>query len=151
LIPALSQAGSPAQLTGALASLNSAGNNKNTRELVVANVSQQTQVPPKTLRMQQASTRLGYGDLLAANLLAISSGKNLQEIVALKTNAKTWDQLAVQLRVNLASVTAKAVTADQRVKSSTRMSNGPQQTRDDQIWRDIGFKPGDLNPKGPGM
>jgi hypothetical protein len=151
LVPAVSQAGTPAQFIGALASLNSAGNTRNTRELVIAVVSQQTQLPPKTLRAQQASTRLGYGDLLAANLLAIGSGKNLQEIVALKTGTKTWDQLAVQLRVNLAAVTAKAVSADQRVKSSARMSTGPQPTRDDQIWRDAGFKPGDLNPRGPGM
>jgi hypothetical protein len=61
---------------------------------VVQSISKSTGVPAATLEKQKISTGLTYGDLFAAHSIAKASGKNFNEIIALKKKGQTWDQIA---------------------------------------------------------
>ena len=63
-------------------------------ERVVQSISKSTGVPAATLEKQKTSTGLTYGDIFAAHSIAKASGKNFNEIAALRKKGQNWDQIA---------------------------------------------------------
>ena len=58
-------------------------------------ISASTKVPVATLEKEKAKyANFTYGDLFAAHSIAKTSGKNVDEIAALKNKGQTWDQIA---------------------------------------------------------
>src|ERR1019366_4468233 len=79
-----------AVLNQAIKDLNARAKTDADKKLVLAAVSQQTQVP---------TTRLNYGELLVADSLAEGSGKTLTNIIALK-QGKGWAALSQEVKIN---------------------------------------------------
>ena len=90
-----SSASDEANIDQAIKSLNSRVTVHPDKKLVLTAVSQQTRVPEKTLRSQMNATHLGYGELLIANSLVEGSGKNLNEVLAMK-KGKGWASLSIE-------------------------------------------------------
>jgi hypothetical protein len=74
----------------------------------LARISDETGVPIATLQAQRASTGLGWGELEKAHLLANSSGKSFDEIVALHKGGEGWGQIAHDNGLNLGKVVSDA-------------------------------------------
>jgi hypothetical protein len=103
-----------ASLNQAISSLNARARTDADRKLVLKAVSQQTKVPEKTLRSQMSATHLNYGELLTANSLAEGSGKNLNEVLALR-KGKGWGRLAKELRIDPKSIVNRLRSAEKTV------------------------------------
>ena len=74
----------------------------------LARISAETGVPIATLQAQRASTGLGWGELEKAHLLANSSGKSFDEIVALRKSGQGWGNIAHDNGLNLGKVVSDA-------------------------------------------
>src|SRR3954463_2137144 len=58
-------------------------------------ISASTKVPVATLEKEKARhPSLSYGDLFAAHTIAKTSGKNFDEIAAMKEKGESWDKIA---------------------------------------------------------
>jgi hypothetical protein len=106
------------RLATALASLNAAAKAKGDGTEVWRAISAQARVSPKTLQQQRATTNMNHGELLVANSLAASSGKSFTNIVSLRAKAGTWSQLARTLRVEPATLAARAAAADAALRKA---------------------------------
>jgi hypothetical protein len=100
-------------------------------------ISAATGVPVATLQAERASTGLGWGGLEKAHLLANSSGRSFDDIVALHKSGEGWGKIAHDNGLNLGKVVSnarhsgKAVSHSQNVhsqkihgKSAGNISNG---------------------------
>ena len=100
-------------------------------------ISAETGVPVATLQAERASTGLGWGGLEKAHLLANSSGRSFDDIVALHKSGEGWGKIAHDNGLNLGKVVSnarhsgKAVSHSQNVhsqkihgKSAGNISNG---------------------------
>jgi hypothetical protein len=74
----------------------------------LARISDETGVPVATLQAERASTGLGWGELEKAHLLANSSGKSFDEIVALRKGGQGWGNIARDNGLNLGKVVSDA-------------------------------------------
>lgn len=110
-----------AVLNQAIKDLNARAKTDADKKLVLAALSQQTQVPEKTLQSQMATTRLGYGELLVADSLAEGSGKTLTNIIALK-QGKGWAALSTEVKINPSSVLDRLRTTGKVVQMSQAKS-----------------------------
>jgi len=106
-----------AVLNQAIKDLNARAKTDADKKLVFAAVSQQTQVPEKTLQAQMATTHLNYGELLVADSLAEGSGKTLTTIMALK-HGKGWAALSMEVKINPSSVLDRLRTTGKVVQIS---------------------------------
>jgi hypothetical protein len=106
-----------AVLNQAIKDLNARAKTDADKKLVLAAVSQQTQVPEKMLQSQMATTRLNYGELLVADSLAEGSGKTLTNIIALK-QGKGWAALSQEVKINPSSVLDRLRTTEKVVQMS---------------------------------
>ena len=106
-----------ASLNQAISSLNGRAKTDADKKLVLMAVSQQTKVPEKTLRAQMSATHLGYGELLTANSLVQGSGKNLNDVLAMK-KGKDWASLSKEFRVDPNSIVNRLRTAEKTVQAS---------------------------------
>jgi hypothetical protein len=111
------QAENEAVLNQAIKDLNARAKTDADKKFVLAAVSQQTQVPEKTLQSQMATTHLNYGELLVADSLAEGSGKTLTNIVALK-QGKGWAALSQEVKINPSSVLERLRTTGKVVQMS---------------------------------
>jgi hypothetical protein len=93
--------------------LNSQAQTNDGRTRVLTAISNETGVPVATLRAEQSANRLGFGDLLIANLLASASGKTFNQIVAMFKAGEGWGKIAKDFRLNLGMIVSKAKRADQ--------------------------------------
>lgn len=100
-------------LSDAITTLNSRGRTNGGEAVVLPAVAQQSGLPIKTLRAQQASTKMFYGDILVADVLAKASGKSFGDVIAIRTKKKDWSEVARDLRVTVSSLAAVAQKADQ--------------------------------------
>lgn len=73
-------------------------------------VSAQTKVPVTTLKQQQGTTKLNYGELIVANSIASASRNPFARVVALYAESRSWSELARKLRVD-PNLLAKRVVA----------------------------------------
>jgi hypothetical protein len=71
-------------------------------------ISAQTGVPVATLQAERASTGLGWGGLEKAHLLANSSGRSFDDIVALHKSGEGWGKIAHDNGLNLGKVVSNA-------------------------------------------
>ena len=106
-----------ASLNQAISSLNGRAKTDADKKLVLMAVSQQTKVPEKTLRAQMSATHLGYGELLTANSVVQGSGKNLNDVLAMK-KGKDWASLSKEFRVDPNSIVNRLRTAEKTVQAS---------------------------------
>lgn len=71
-------------------------------------ISAETGVPVATLQAERASTGLGWGGLEKAHLLANSSGRSFDDIVALHKSGEGWGKIAHDNGLNLGKVVSNA-------------------------------------------
>jgi hypothetical protein len=93
--------------------LNTQAQTNDGRTRVLTAISNETRVPVATLQSQQLSTKLGFGDLAIANLLASASGKTFDQIVAMFKAGEGWGKIAKDLDLNLGMIVSKAKRADE--------------------------------------
>ena len=115
------QAENEATLNQAIIALNAHVKTDADKKLVLAAVSQQTQVPEKTLQSQMATTHLNYGELLVADSLAEGSGKTLTSIIALK-QGKGWADVSKEVKIDPSSVVDRLRTTEKVVQMSQAKS-----------------------------
>jgi hypothetical protein len=115
--------------------------------LIAAAVAHQTGVPVRTLRAQQAVTKLTYGELLVANSLTSGTGKSFKDVVAIHAGGKSWAQIAKQFRIQVDSITARARAAS----DSITLAESGRRLRRAQHMKDTGFQIGERtrHPIGP--
>jgi hypothetical protein len=104
-------------LNQAIESLNSCVRGYPDKKLLLTAVSQQTKVPKKTLLSQMNDTHLSYGELLTANSLVEGSGKNVNEVLAMK-KGKGWAGLSIELRIDPNSIVNRLRTAEKTVRAA---------------------------------
>jgi hypothetical protein len=108
-------ASNDASLNQGIISLNARARSDADKKRVLTAVSQQTGLPEKTLQSQMRATHLGYGELLTANSIAEGSGKNLNDVLAMK-KGKGWASLSKELRVNPSSIVNRLHNAEKTVQ-----------------------------------
>jgi hypothetical protein len=116
-------------LNQAIESLNSCVRGYRDKKLVLTAVSQQTKVPKKTLLSQMNDTHLSYGELLTANSLVEGSGKNLNDVLAMK-KGKGWASLSIELRIDPNSIVNRLRNAEKTVRTAqenARRSEAPEE------------------------
>jgi hypothetical protein len=124
-----SSASDEANIDQPIKSLNSRVTGYPDKKLVLTAVSQQTRVPEKTLRSQMNATHLGYGELLVANSLVEGSGKNLNEVLAMK-KGKGWASLSIELCIDPNSIVNRLRNAEKTVRTAqenARRSEAPEE------------------------
>ena len=75
------------------------------------------------------ATHLGYGELLVANSLVGGSGKNLNEVLAMK-KGKGWASLSIELRIDPNSIVNRLRNAEKTVRTAqenARRSEAPEE------------------------
>jgi hypothetical protein len=122
------QAQNEAVLNQAIKDLNARAKTDADKKLVLSAVSQQTQVPEKTLQSQMATTYLNYGELLVADSLAEGSGKTLSSIMALK-QGKGWVALSTEVKINPNSVFDRLRTTGKVVQMSQAKAKQAENTK----------------------
>jgi hypothetical protein len=75
---------------------------------VLNRISRETGVPVATLQTEKSSTKLGYGELEIANLLAKASGQRFDSIVAKFKAGENWGKIAHDMRLNLGKIVSDA-------------------------------------------
>jgi len=71
-------------------------------------ISVATGVPVATLQAERASTRLGWGSLEKAHLLANASGQSFDNVVALHRSGQGWGKIAHNNGLNLGTLVSNA-------------------------------------------
>jgi hypothetical protein len=111
---AVSTAPTTAELKRTTVDINTQAQTNEGRTRVLTAISSETGIPMATLQTEQSANRLGYGDLLIANLVASESGKNVSEVVAMfKAGQGGWGKIANDLGLNLGQIVSKARQAEQ--------------------------------------
>jgi hypothetical protein len=87
-------------------------------------ISAETGVPVATLQAERASTGLGWGGLEKAHLLANSSGRSFDDIVALHKSGEGWGKIAHDNGLNLGKVVSNAHHSG---KATSHTQNGHSQ------------------------
>ena len=75
-------------------------------------VSREFDVPVTVLEEQRTRTGLGYGGLMIANSLARETGRNFDEIVAMKESGMGWGRIAQENGVKLGPIVSRLNRAD---------------------------------------
>ncbi len=114
---------------------------------VLPAVANQTGVPIKTLRAQQAATRMFYGDLLVANLVANSAGKSVNEVIMLRAKNKDWMPVANQLHVTVSSLSTAARKAEEAADLAAAGGARSRRQTGEQQMEDLGVRPA-IRPGG---
>jgi hypothetical protein len=104
--------------------LNTQAQTNDGRTRVLTAISNETGVPMATLQTQQSTNRLGFGDLLIANLLASASNKTFDQIVAMFKAGEGWGKIAKDLGLNLGKIVSKAKQADQAALHAQNAQTG---------------------------
>jgi TolA-binding protein len=91
--------------------LNAQAQTNDGRTRVLTAISNETGVQVGTLQTQLSTNRLGYGDLLIANLLASASNKSFDDIAAMFKAGEGWGKIAKDLGLNLGMIVSKAKRA----------------------------------------
>jgi hypothetical protein len=100
LVAAMAFRLSAATLNQTIASINADAKKDPAKAL--QSISASTKVPVATLEKEKTKhANFSYGDLFAAHAIAKSSGKNFEEVAALKAKGETWDKIADSMGVSL--------------------------------------------------
>ena len=107
-----------ASLNQAMSALDARAKNPAGKKLVLTAVSQQTQIPEKTLETQLRTSHLGYGELLTANSLAGASRTSLENILARKAKSTGWAALSKELKIAPSSIVNRVRNAEKTVQDA---------------------------------
>jgi hypothetical protein len=121
---AVSRADVMTDLKRTSADLNTQAQTNDGRTRVLTAISSETGVSVATLQTQQSTNRLGFGDLLIANLLASASNKTFDQIVAMFKAGEGWGKIAKDLGLNLGMIVSKAKRADQAALHAQNAQTG---------------------------
>jgi len=93
-------------------------------------ISAATGVPIETLQAERASTRLGWGSLEKAHLLANVTGQSFHDIVALHQGGQGWGKIAHDNGLNLGRIVSDANRSSQATAHAQNLSSvhGKQST-----------------------
>jgi hypothetical protein len=111
-------------LDQAIKALNAQGQTEANKKFVLNAVSQQTNVPEKTLQKDMTATGLNYGELLTAESLSQASGKNLNAVLAMK-RGKGWADVSREFRIDPNSIVNRLRSAEKLAQAG--LSNKKQQ------------------------
>lgn len=75
---------------------------------VLDRIAAATGVPSATLAQERTTTKLGFGELMTAHLLATASGKTFDQIVGQFSSGKGWGKIANENGVKLGGVLSTA-------------------------------------------
>ena len=120
-----------ASITQTIASLNADAQKPGGEERVLKSISASTHVPVATLMKEKASTGLSCGDLYVAHALANAAGKNFNDLVKLKKQGQTWDNIADDNNVSLGGKKVKKMADAKATPTPRNMrapSNQPEQS-----------------------
>ena len=104
--------------------LNTQAQTNDGRTRALTAISSETGVPVATLQTQQSKNRLGFGDLLIANLLASASNRTFDQIVGMFKAGEGWGKIAKDLGLNLGMIVSKAKRADQAALRAQNAQTG---------------------------
>lgn len=107
-------------LDQAIGSLNAKVKTPADQKAVLDAISQQTEVPTKTLQADMQKSNLGYGELLTAESLAMANGKTVANMVALKGKAKTWSDVSKELKIDPTSVIDRLRAAEKTLQAGAK-------------------------------
>jgi hypothetical protein len=147
-------AANKANLNRAIASLDSQAKTNVDKKLVLKAVSQQTNLPVKTLQAQMSATHLSYGELLTADSIVEGSGKNLNAVLAMR-KGKDWASLSKELRVDPDSIVSRLRSAEDTVRATQAATRAQNTQRAQGFKRGSSYGPqaggpmGNTNNRGP--
>ncbi len=98
----------PADLNNEIKALNDTAKTLDGQKRVLERIAAATGVPSATLSQERMTTRLGFGELMIAHLLATSSGKTFDQIVGEFRSGKGWGNIANENGVKLGGLVSKA-------------------------------------------
>jgi hypothetical protein len=149
---AVSRADVMTDLKRTSADLNTQAQTNDGRTRVLTAISTETGVPVATLQTQQSTNRLGFGDLLIANLLASASNKTFDQIVAMFKAGEGWGKIAKGLGLNLGNIVSKAKQADQAaLRAQNAQTGNPNFGPSNNPGMGHGFGPSSNSGMGQGM
>lgn len=133
-------------LLGTIDQLNAAAGTKTERPFVISAVSRSTGVSERELQAQQDLLRLQFGQLCAINAIARGDSNKVKEIATLKSQGRTWTQLATANGMGIATVVQAARNANEMTVNS--FSNTMERAKGGQRkMKDLGVttqrRPGD--------
>jgi hypothetical protein len=115
---------SAASLTQTVANINADAKKDEAKAL--KSVAASTKVSEATLQKEKAKhPSLSYGDLFAAHTIAKASGKNVDEIAAMKEKGESWDKIA---DANGVSTDSNKKTADKNAPKSSPTATPPKKS-----------------------
>ncbi|HEY3662096.1 MAG TPA: hypothetical protein VGL24_02985 [Chthoniobacterales bacterium] len=128
-------------LNGNIRSLNAAAGSKDERPFVVTAVSRATGVSTQTLQAQQDLLRLRFGELCAINAIARGNTAKAREIAGLRSQGRSWTDLAKANGLSVATVaqvtrSASEMTANDYSNAADRQKGGQRKLKD------MGVRPG---------
>ena len=115
-------------LAQAIGSFNARAQTDAGKKLALNAVSQQTNVPEKTLQAHMAATHLNYGALLTAESLAAASGKTVNAIVAMK-QGKGWADVSKEVKIDPGSIVSRLQSAEKLVQGGMANKNRAGNTK----------------------
>ncbi len=114
-------------VSGHIRALNAAAGSQVERPFVVSAVSRATGVSEQALQAQQDSLRLRFGELCAINAIAHGNTSKVREIAGLRSQGKSWTDLA---KANgLSVVTVAQVTRNASELTESTFSNSAERTK----------------------
>ena len=117
-VPTEVQGNDERALLGTIDQLNAAAGTTTERPFVIAAVSRSTGVSEKELQAQQDLLRLQFGQLCAINAIARGDSNKVKEIATLKSQGRTWTQLAAANGMGIATVVQTARNANEMTVNS---------------------------------
>ncbi len=113
-----------ADLNKEINQLNDTAKTLDGQKRVLEKISQATGVPATTLEAERKSSKLGFGELMIAHLLATSSGKTYDQILNEFKSGKGWGQIAKDNKVKLGGLVSKAHESAQGAEHGKGNDNG---------------------------
>ncbi len=114
-------------LNGNIRSLNAAAGSTEERPFVVSAVARATGVSEQALQAQQDSLRLRFGELCAINAIARGNTTKVKEIAGLRSQGRSWTDLAKANGLSVATVAQ--VTRNASELTATTFSNNAERRK----------------------
>ncbi|PYM21205.1 MAG: hypothetical protein DMD78_19280 [Candidatus Rokuibacteriota bacterium] len=99
LLPA-APAAAQDRLDAAVAALDRATAQPKAEAAAVERMAGLLRMAPETVRVQHASTRLGWGDFFMAQRIATRGGHPVEKVFAARRSGAAWDEIAAEARVD---------------------------------------------------
>ncbi len=114
-------------LNGNIRSLNAAAGSTEERPFVVSAVARATGVSEQALQAQQDRLRLRFGELCAINAIARGNTTKVKEIASLRSQGRSWTDLAKANGLSVATVAQ--VTRNASELTATTFSNNAERRK----------------------